>query len=150
MSALNGIAREVVVSLGPEDENSKFAMEIIERKFCPRTKTILRVSVAAFLRQTSDAELLAIAQLIAKEYWQRVWATQKIFRARRITVYCGYDGIQWASLSKFLRYIDQRPTMPEKISGKSRILRQCCTSPAKSLTEYPSIEHPRDIASRIY
>jgi hypothetical protein len=79
MSALNGIAREVVVWLGPEDENSKLAMEIIERKFCPRTKTILPVSIAAFLRQTSDAELLAIAQLITREYWQRVWTIQKIF-----------------------------------------------------------------------
>ena len=118
--------------LGPEDENSKLAMKLLHQKFGPRAK---KMSGEEILVQISEIELEAVAKLMEREYWQRVWIIQEIFRARRITIHCGYETVSWPRFAKFFRPAHQYLAWSD-VNGKWRTLQRCCASPAKSLTQH--------------
>ena len=141
MSAIYGLAKEVIVWLGPASDESELAMNFLERKFYPhkgpRTKDI---PLAELLHESSEAEIRATASLMAREYWHRVWIIQEIFRARLVTLHCGHDTLKWSNLSRFFRYLARQPELhylqQSSWEAKSTSLLDCCSSPAKSLTEH--------------
>ncbi|PMD51488.1 HET-domain-containing protein [Hyaloscypha bicolor E] len=142
MSAIYGIAKEVIVWLGPADEDSKLAIDFIEQNFHPSSGPRVKdMPMDELLVGASELELLAIPKIMAREYWHRVWIIQEIFRARLVTVHCGHDTVRWSSLSKFFRYLSRQPAQTEFIKRrgdrqKYESLLEACTSPAKSLTEH--------------
>ena len=142
MSAIYGIAKEVIVWLGPADEDSKLGIDFIQQNFHPSSGPRVKdIPMDEFLVEASELELSAIAKIMAREYWHRVWIIQEIFRARSVTVHCGHDTMRWSSLSKFFRYLSRQPEQAEVIKRpgdrrKYERLLEACTSPAKSLTEH--------------
>ncbi|PMD33948.1 HET-domain-containing protein [Hyaloscypha variabilis F] len=141
MSAIYGIAKEVVVWLGPAGDGSELAMDFMQRKFHPQQGSSERdIPLDEILLQSSEAELEATAKLMTREYWHRVWIVQEIFKARSITIHCGHDTMQWSSLSNFFRYLSMHDwTEPIGRRGtatsKYDYLLLACASPAISLTE---------------
>jgi hypothetical protein len=142
MSAIYGIAKEVIVWLGPADEDSKLGIDFIQQNFHPSSGPRVKdIPMNELLVGPSELELWAIAKIMAREYWYRVWIIQEIFRARLVTVHCGHDTMRWSSLSKFFRYLSRQPEQAELIKRqgdrqKYERLLEACTSPAKSLTEH--------------
>ncbi|KAH8764113.1 heterokaryon incompatibility protein-domain-containing protein [Hyaloscypha sp. PMI_1271] len=142
MSAIYGIAKEVMVWLGPADEDSKLAIDFIQHNFHPSSGPRVKdIPMDELLVEASELELWAIAKIMSREYWHRVWIIQEIFRARLVTVHCGHDTMRWSSLSKFFRYLSRQPEQAELIKRqgdrqKYERLLEACRSPAKSLTEH--------------
>ncbi|KAE9366756.1 HET-domain-containing protein, partial [Stipitochalara longipes BDJ] len=141
MSAIYGIAKEVVVWLGAAGENSKLAMDFMQQKFVHKQGSQVKdIPLDELLLHTSKAEVEAIAKLMTREYWHRVWIIQEIFRAQFITIRCGHDKMHWSSLSKFFRYLSMyelaESTARRGLKLKYDYLLQACGSPAISLTDH--------------
>jgi len=138
MSAIYGLAEEVVVWLGPAGDGSELAMDFLQRKFYPhKGPRIKDMPLTELLRESSGAEIQATASLMAREYWHRVWIIQEIFRARLVTLHCGRDTLKWPTLSRFFRYLTRQPEREESLQQRIvDVLLDCCNTPAKDLTRH--------------
>lgn len=88
-------ARRVALWLGPEENNSKLAMDLIW-KLC-RNPDFFGTVVED---QSLVPHFKALVLLFRREYWERIWVVQEIVNARKIAVYCGKDSIQWSMLAE--------------------------------------------------
>ncbi|KAF8860660.1 hypothetical protein BDZ45DRAFT_778174 [Acephala macrosclerotiorum] len=55
----------------------------------------------------TPTEICGILALLNRDYWNRVWIIQEVFKARKITIYCGYETLSWNYLVKFFRMLRQ-------------------------------------------
>jgi Heterokaryon incompatibility protein (HET) len=93
MSQIFGCASEVLAWLGIEADESKLAMEALQGVCEPHL--------------WSDA-LKAMAKLLNREYWTRMWIIQELGLADKITLQCGGQSVDWGSIVSLQseRYID--------------------------------------------
>lgn len=95
MGKIYGLARSVAIWLGPEENDSAFALKIVEElgQYEPlATDELLRTV------KYGERELRAIYSLFARPWFERLWIRQEIFLATSATIQCGYDTLIWATL----------------------------------------------------
>ena len=87
MTNIYSSAQSVAVWLGPEEDNSTRALDLI----CEVSKEAdSSDSVASLLTsRIGNGDLLAVISLYMRDYWKRLWIVQELFNARNIVVYCG-------------------------------------------------------------
>ena len=108
MGSIYGHAKEVIVWLGPSSEDSRLAIETLNklaegRWFVPEDYCFYNEpdSWAAFLWKTPEALVsnalswFAIKDLLHREWFSRLWVYQEIMLAKKATVIVGNDGIDW-------------------------------------------------------
>jgi hypothetical protein len=102
MGTIYNLATEVIVWLGPHKDRSKLAITFIQDNMHTRSK--LRPD---FLQNSFQEELQAILDLTRREYWRRVWIIQEVFKARTITIHCGFDRLPWTFIGRFFRHLEK-------------------------------------------
>jgi hypothetical protein len=134
MGAIYNLATEVIVWLGPHKDRSKLAITFIQDNMHTRRK--LRPD---FLQDSFQEELQAILDLTRREYWRRVWIIQEVFKARTITIHCGFDRLPWTFIGRFFRHLEKSWAHlgSNKVNPKFGELLQ---SPAAKLTEHRSYQ----------
>ena len=89
-------ATQVCVWLGPRDDDSDLAFELLYKL---RHKINVDTSVKKLLgARRHKRHLVAITHLFTREYFYRVWVLQEVVCAKIIMVYCGNDSINWSDL----------------------------------------------------
>ena len=58
--------------------------------------------------EKSKAMSLAIALLLHRSYWRRLWIIQEIMLARGVRILCGKDVLEWSQLHAFFRFLQDR------------------------------------------
>jgi hypothetical protein len=93
MMSIYRTARRVAIWLGPEEDDSMTAMDLIWKLYWN----------PGFLNSMiDDPDLLpdvkALALLFHRDYWDRLWVLQEVLNARKKAVYCGKDAIPYSML----------------------------------------------------
>ncbi|KAK0646909.1 heterokaryon incompatibility protein-domain-containing protein [Cercophora newfieldiana] len=108
-------AEYVISWLGEESDDSKSAFKLI-RLLCPPVAPVddehnsaLISAIISYL--TSDKPeyekyWIALENLLARDYWSRVWVTQELLLARNVVLVCGTDADNWSALSSVLALLD--------------------------------------------
>ena len=87
-------ATQVCVWLGPKDDDSNLAFELLYKL---RHEITVDTSVKKLLgAQRHQRHLVAITNLFVRDYFFRVWVLQEVACAKKIMVYCGNDSINWS------------------------------------------------------
>lgn len=136
MGTLYGMANEVVVWLGPERDGSKHALEFIVKNMSSKA-VILPLDLVSNL--TSRPELEGIVNLTRREYWNRAWIIQEVFRARKVYIQCGFERLPWTHLAKFFRYIEKHAE--SDASGQIEDLTELRQSLAARFTKYRTAQN---------
>ncbi|GKU03867.1 heterokaryon incompatibility protein [Fusarium langsethiae] len=88
----------VAIWLGPEDNGSTKAVELLSRLAPPTSQPIPDQDVSRILAEGAEnGDLLAAVSLFGRDYWKRLWVSQEIFHAKRIAVHCGETFLPWQS-----------------------------------------------------
>lgn len=91
MKQIYSMASSVYIWLGPESENSRLAMDFLVNE---GTKP-LKQQVDDYRSIWGKKEGKAIRDLCERPYWRRMWIIQEIIHAKRLTVWCGTQRIDW-------------------------------------------------------
>lgn len=83
-------ARRVAIWLGPEEDDSKLAMDLIWELF-HNPGHLNYILEDPNLRP----DVKALALLFRRDYWDRLWVLQEVLNARKVAVYCGRDAMSW-------------------------------------------------------
>jgi hypothetical protein len=102
MGTIYNLATEVIVWLGPHKDRSKLAITFIQDNMHTRRKL-----QPDFLKDSFQEELQAVLDLTRREYWRRVWIIQEVFKARTITIHCGFDRLPWTFIGRFFRHLEK-------------------------------------------
>ena len=100
MADIYSNARTTYMWLGAPVYFSNVAMDSIRT-----IKTIPRKS-------WGNARLFAVAQLLARPYWTRVWVVQEAFYSRRAIVKCGHDEVDFNSFYDLVDFMDFHNSRP--------------------------------------
>ncbi|KAL1875171.1 hypothetical protein Daus18300_003239 [Diaporthe australafricana] len=106
-------AASVVVWLGPENESSRAAMELIIEHNGPggNEKVLL---------QHKHESLRALSDIFLRTWFKRIWIIQEVVAARELVIFCGQWILPWNFLSKVCTKIRKEEFSPD---GKSHLLR---------------------------
>lgn len=105
MGTLYSLAEEVVVWLGPEENGSKEAFEFIGECMTCKARS-LPADFASNL--SSTPALPGLRSLTARAYWGRSWIIQEVFRARKVSIQCGFERLPWTQLGRFFRFVERQ------------------------------------------
>ena len=96
MKAIFQHAERVIVWLGPADFFSDDAFKLLHLLEVSQSSS---QQVEEIINDPDRAgEWKALVDLFRRPYWRRVWVIQEVQVARRITVFCGHDEIEWNGL----------------------------------------------------
>ncbi|OBS19718.1 hypothetical protein FPOA_11442 [Fusarium poae] len=88
----------VAIWLGPEDNDSTRAIELLSKLAPPASQATPDQEVSRILAEGAEnGDLLAAVSLFGRDYWKRLWISQEIFHAKRIAVHCGETFLPWQS-----------------------------------------------------
>jgi hypothetical protein len=133
MGAICNLATQVIVWLGPHKDRSKLAITFIQDNM--QTWRKLRLD---FWKDSFQEELQPVLDLTRRAYWRRVWIIQEIFKARTITIHCGFDRLPWTFIGRFFRHLEKsRAHLGQKSNLKFDALLQ---SLAAKLSEHRSYQ----------
>ncbi|CAG8962199.1 hypothetical protein HYFRA_00005251 [Hymenoscyphus fraxineus] len=96
MAQIYSRADFVAVWLGPEDDDSDAAIDLLRRlhRISEKANHPSRIS-SLISSQAEKGELAAVVSLFEREYWSRLWVVQEIYNAKHIAVYCGSKRTSW-------------------------------------------------------
>ncbi|OHF04548.1 hypothetical protein CORC01_00019 [Colletotrichum orchidophilum] len=113
MGEIYNKAEQVIVWLGPDDDDTSVAMETIKllsegvvMQWHRRLFTTVPGSAADMLRNRPNDSLLTLSQwsalrsLITRSWFTRLWVRQEVALASRIVVLCGYFEADWENVEK--------------------------------------------------
>ena len=63
-----------------------------------------------FLRSIFEAEAVrhqvsGLLDLLNRRYWTRIWIVQEFILAQNLTIYCGWDSIDWETFLACLKWV---------------------------------------------
>jgi hypothetical protein len=88
----------VAIWLGPEENDSTKAVELLSRLAPPTSQFVPDEDVSRILADgAANGDLLAAVSLFGRDYWRRLWVIQEVFNAKRIAVHCGGTFLPWQS-----------------------------------------------------
>lgn len=82
-------AKFVAVWLGPDADDSQLAIQLLEEV---DKGTVLKDRI----RDIRNPDSAALRSLFNRDYWNRLWVVQEVFRAQETWVYCGSSRLPWA------------------------------------------------------
>ncbi|KAH7304008.1 heterokaryon incompatibility protein-domain-containing protein [Rhexocercosporidium sp. MPI-PUGE-AT-0058] len=93
MTNIYSTAESVAIWLGPEEDDSNLAVELLHELAdqAPYPEKVSRLLSS----QVGKRDLAGIVCLFERDYWKRLWVVQEILNARSITVYCGSTKLPW-------------------------------------------------------
>jgi hypothetical protein len=109
MDAIYRACEQVLIWLGPSDENSKIAMDYIH-KFHTALNSPSIPSLEDFMVswEWSEGEVVAYGEFIQRPWFQRIWIVQEVSLGRKVKMICGNQEVEimaffgangcWASL----------------------------------------------------
>jgi Heterokaryon incompatibility protein (HET) len=121
MRDIYSTAQMTIVWLGPPDAESQTAIRKIERCYEERAEETIRLDLREKIKQdirdkasrelsrilefefgnaTRVKEWTAVANLLKRFYWTRVWIIQEIAVAKGVLLYCGTFRISWLALDQ--------------------------------------------------
>jgi hypothetical protein len=98
MTTIYTAAASVAVWLGPEDDDSSLAMELL-RGVAERADSPESITKAIF-SQARQRDFDATVSLFARDYWNRLWVVQEVLNAQSITVFCGRSKLPWSVFTR--------------------------------------------------
>ncbi|KAK5661868.1 hypothetical protein OQA88_9976 [Cercophora sp. LCS_1] len=93
MTKIYASADSVAIWLGPEEDNSSDAVDLLNAITDPIIST--RRAWKILSSEMGARGVPALVRLFEREYWHRLWVVQEILNARSITVYCGQTKSPW-------------------------------------------------------
>lgn len=114
MQRIYGQAKEVLIWLGDEDDESDSAIDLMEALADVQTDCLTRTNGNYDVRgprydamawgsphswNVSD-ELVALERLFARSWWHRIWVIQEVAMSKKATVHCGSRSIEWQQVVK--------------------------------------------------
>ena len=115
-------ASSVSVWLGKQDATTDAAMQYL------KSKQVWDVSSGTINQAES---LLALCNI---EYWRRIWIVQELILAKKATLYCGSEDVDWEAFEQFFTDLDTQPRSKlhdRGVDSATRLL----NSPAAVLVE---------------
>jgi hypothetical protein len=98
MNTIYTAATSVAVWLGPDDDDSSLAMDLLrgvaERADSPESIT------RAIFSEARQRDFDAAVSLFSRDYWNRLWVVQEVLNAQSITVYCGRSKLPWSVFTR--------------------------------------------------
>ncbi|KAI1777172.1 heterokaryon incompatibility protein-domain-containing protein [Hypoxylon cercidicola] len=93
MTSIYGQAESVVVWLGPEAENSRLAVELLQEvaKVAKQPEAMDNLIANSYWRD----HFTALVNLFERDYWRRLWVVQEVLKAQSVRVYCGETSLPW-------------------------------------------------------
>jgi hypothetical protein len=112
MGSIYANAKQVLVWLGPEADESDLAMELINEDFCD-TLLAKNLFLSDDLRELESARRLnVVVKLFARPWWQCGWIIQEVIGGRRcrdnVIIHCGHSQKQWESFSSAIEDVDRK------------------------------------------
>ncbi|CBX97652.1 hypothetical protein LEMA_P090610.1 [Plenodomus lingam JN3] len=134
MGQIYNKASRVVVWLGPEDESTPLALDIIQRISTGVELTwdhrginrTLPGSEAQVLEQRPEDSALspehwmALSRFLRRPWFSRLWIRQEVQLASEVRVLCGKKEVDWGSLEKMSVFVEHK--MDRKYIGVQEIL----------------------------
>lgn len=96
MKRIYSMASSVYIWLGRDSEDSHLAMELLGKARLEH----LRQHVHDQRPIWGSQEGKAIRDLFERSYWSRMWIIQEIIHAKKLTVWCGSQRVEWAILDR--------------------------------------------------
>lgn len=102
-------AQETRVWLGAGEETSDRAIDLINKlshihleaagKADAREAEIANWALSGTSRPwTDDVDLVALQDLLIRDYWYRVWVVQEIAMSKKVSIFCGRRELSWNSV----------------------------------------------------
>ncbi|ORY18591.1 heterokaryon incompatibility protein-domain-containing protein [Clohesyomyces aquaticus] len=111
MHSIFGLAKNVCVWLGEEDESSTLAMSLLQ--------DIAHVTdIDDILRGSNYQDSWdALANLTSRLWFSRIWVVQEVAVAQRATIHCGSLSVDWSNLEIGISLLQKRSAIyPETVS----------------------------------
>lgn len=105
MKRIYSKAASVVVWLGPENQSSRAAMDlIIERNWPEGGDDALKRKK---LLENNENNLKGLSEIFQRSWWKRIWIVQEVVAARELVIMCGTDILPWAFVRRACNEIKQ-------------------------------------------
>jgi hypothetical protein len=117
-------AHKVIAWVGPEEGDSRVAMETIRswpegepHSFCMQLDGITPDGVpdggAAVHAFQIYPQVQSVINFFRREYWYRAWVIQELVLAPRIVIHCGTQKVQWKKIEDMLYTLRLGPKLTE-------------------------------------
>ena len=116
MSRIYYNAANVCVWLGMDSPGSKMAMQFIKDELCD----IERFDKIHENTGTAD-KLGALLQLLERQWFSRRWIIQEIVFARKATLHCGLDELNWSQFATAIELLLEAETASQRFSSIMKI-----------------------------
>ncbi|KAK1761865.1 HET-domain-containing protein [Phialemonium atrogriseum] len=116
MSRIYHNAANVCVWLGMDSPGSKMAMQFIKEELCD----IERFDKIHENTGTAD-KLMALLQLLERQWFSRRWIIQEIVFARRATLHCGRDELHWSQFATAIELLLEAETASQRFSSMTKV-----------------------------
>ncbi|CAO2654551.1 Nn.00g112840.m01.CDS01 [Neocucurbitaria sp. VM-36] len=121
MGQIYNKAAQVLVWLGPEDENTSMALETIERlspgivlawhhRNCSTIPGSEAEVVQHWIKESTltPQHWISLSKLIQRSWFRRLWIRQEVQLASKVLVRCGYAEIDWGDIEKAIIFIEHK------------------------------------------
>jgi len=123
-------ARQVVIWLGLEENDSTYAMEYMEKLSSKIDVDWIKQKLTYIgpddldepfdFHQSLKREGEALTQLLSRPWFERLWIRQEVFLSRSAVVRCGAKEIPWVQLKNAAVHLEQRNILFEKNNSGGR------------------------------
>ena len=114
MAAVYSMARQVIVWLGPESQNSTLALRAIDGlgsqlrvdwNIFEMTSVSTGEKITQFSDPFDDATWKSVGDVLCRPWFDRLWIWQEVRLAREAYLFCGNEGVPWESLRRTVFYL---------------------------------------------
>ena len=130
MAAVYCMARQVMVWLGPESQNSTLALRALDHLgsqlridwHLKKMTSVLTGQLITQFDETFDHETWkSMGHLLGRPWFERLWIWQEVRLAREAYLLCGNEGLPWETLRRAILYLQQAP----KPAGFRHLFERC-------------------------
>ena len=130
MAAVYSMARQVIVWLGPESQNSTLALRALDHlgsqvrvdwNTLKMTSVLTRQLITQFDETFDDETWKSAVHLLGRPWFERLWVWQEVRLAKEVCLFCGNEGLPWESLRRAMLYLHPAP----KPAGFVHLIERC-------------------------
>ncbi|KAH7093314.1 heterokaryon incompatibility protein-domain-containing protein [Paraphoma chrysanthemicola] len=118
MRVIYSMATSVIVWLGPSTYDDSLAFEMVEGE-----RRLIFLDDEDLRWHRSKRQWAALAALLEKSYWRRVWIIQEFLLARVINVWCGTHSASWTGFEHICRSLERFETLHKPHLRSSLLLK---------------------------
>ena len=130
MAAVYSMARQVIVWLGPESQNSTLALRALDNigsrlrvdwNLLKMTSVLTGQLITQFDETFDHETWKSMGHLLGRPWFERLWIWQEVRLAREGYLLCGNEELPWETLRRAILYLHQAP-MP---AGFRHLFERC-------------------------